>query len=451
MIVNADLFTGVREAPRIRSAAIAVQTDRIVDVGPEAELAATYDAKRKVDARGGITHPGFIETHLHMPSPVFHGLSIDPYGRDQRCVSYSRLKCQSDARSTEALSAASAISMMRRGFTCFCEPGTVFETEAFVAGLTKVGLRGLVSVPFGWDDVSAFREHEPGYVTDQVLNRAPADTRRVVEGLNKILALYSDPDALVRGFVCLYGLGSSSNELMQDAVAIARHAGVVFNQHQAFMQVWNETETRSYGMSGIERLDRNGALGPMTSLTHMNYLNDEDVSRVVSSGTNVIWCPNMSLPRRFHDGNRCWHPELYRRGVNVAIATDTALEYPLGSAGMTALLLSSVVHDKIKQSDPFYMQTADAAKVVGLGSEIGSVSPGKKADIVIRRAVDINHSALDDLGSILGTSSTQLSVDSVVINGSVVMRNGSSTLIDQDLILAEAMKHRRHLIEGATQ
>ena len=406
IVRNATLFTGDRKTKRISSGAIAILGDRIVNIGSDTEIADRYQAAHTIDAGGAIVHPGFIETHLHMPSPAFHQMPIDPYGRNNSQLSYAVLKTQSTDESTEALTAASAIAMMRRGFTCFCEPGTVFETDAFAAGLNKAGMRGLVSAPFGWDDVSSFQQHEPGYVTQGVLDRAPADTRRVVDALNRVLALNDNANTLIRGYVCLYGLGTSTNELTQEAVRLARRHDVLFNQHQAFMQLWNDTELEKYGISGLERLERNNALGPMTSLTHMNFLTDDDVDRIISSGVNIIWCPNMSLPRMFHTKAKCWHPELYRRGVSISLATDTALEYPLGSAGVTALLLSGAVNDQIARSDPFYMQTINAAKNVGMEKEIGTLAVGKKADVVLRQMTDISHVPLDELGGLLSTSST---------------------------------------------
>ena len=447
VIRNADLFTGDREIPRIAWGAVAIDTDRIVAVGRDGDVADAFLAARTIDAGGAIVHPGLIETHLHMPSPAFQGVPIDPYGRDKKQISYAVLKTRSTDETTEALAAASAVALMHRGYTFFCEPGTVFEIEAFVAGLSKCGMRGMVSAPFGWDDVSTFQRHEPGYVTQDVLERAPADTRRVVDDLNSVLSLNQDADALVRGYVCLYGLGTSTDDLTREAAGLARRNNVVFNQHQAFMRLWNETEREMYGISGIERLERNSALGPMTTLTHMNFLTEDDVERVIASGVNVIWCPTMSLPRMFHAEARCWHPELYRRDVSISLATDTAVDYPLGSAGMTALLLSGMVNDRLARSDPFYMQTANAAVNMGMGDEIGTLAVGKKADIVIRQMTDIGHVPLDDDGSLISESSPQIPVDSVIINGKVVMEGGRLTQCDQDAILADALQHRDWLLK----
>lgn len=449
LIHNADIFTADRDRPHISNGAIGINGNSIVALGNSKEINSGFLPKKNIDAGGAIVHPGFIETHLHMPSPVFLEMPIDAYGRSSKNTSYAALKYQSTDESTEALAAAAAVSMMRRGYTMFLESGTVFETDAFAAGLRKCGMRGMVTAPFGWDDVSSFRQHEPGYVTDDVLRRAPANLSRVVDDLARELKRNDDTTSLVEGYVCLYGEGSSSDELMQESISLSESHGVVFNQHQNFMLTWVNAEYDAYGMSGVARLARNSGLGPLTSLTHMNYLTEEDVDLVLSSGTNVIWCPNQALPRGYYNSNRCWHPSLYKQGVSISLGTDTALEYPLGSAGMTALLLSGMVGEPIHRADPFYMQTCDAARNLGKHNEIGTIAIGKKADVVIRAMIDISHSPMDDHGAMLASSSTMIPVDKVFIDGRHVIDDGQLIVNDHAEILASARLQRELMMQRA--
>ena len=446
LVTNADLFTGDRNRPHLRPGAVAIRDGVLAAVGPEAEVLASFDAGRSIDARGAIVHPGFIDPHLHLLTIPFHGLPVDPDGRSRTMVSYASLKTETDEDAVAAFSAAAAVALLRRGFTLFVEPGTVFETDALAETVARCGTRAMVSAPYGWDDVSIFLDLMPGTITDRLLARAPARTARVVDRCAQELKRNHDRNALVRAFVCLYGEGSGSDELIGACAALARHHGAVFNQHQGYLPEYDRAEREMFGLSGVARLDRLGALGPRTALTHMNIMEPADADRVAATGTAILWSPLNALHRGLHAANRCHHPGLYKAGHTVALAVDSVVSYPLGSAALAALLLSGSVGDRLAPSDPFYMQTIDAAKSVGLDDRLGSLSVGKRADLVIRSPGDLTQTALDDLGSILGTSSSLAPVDTVIVDGRVILQGGRLSTMDEDEILATARRHRDKIL-----
>ncbi|WEX79288.1 amidohydrolase family protein (plasmid) [Sinorhizobium numidicum] len=449
LIVNGEIFTGERASPYIKDGAIAVDGGRILAIGDTRALSERYLSPDFIDAGGAIVHPGMIDTHIHATSIALHSLPVSIDEISQSKVSYADVKVQTDDESTDALVAAAAVALLRRGYTCFMEAGTVFETDAFASALQRIGMRGMVSAPFGWDDVSDFESHAPGMITKRLLERAPADRATVIRRLERELTRNADKDPLVTGYVCLYGEGSATDALTRDAIDLALEAGVIFNQHQGFIHMWRELETRKYGKSGVARLHQLGALHERTTLSHMNSMSDLDAELVVEHRPGITWCPNNALHRAVHPADPCRMPKLIEQSVCVSLGIDTTMYHALGTAGMASLLLSATSGQRLDDAEPFYMQTANAARNIGFSDELGTLSVGKRADIVVRASEDITHTAMEKVGGLLALSSSQIPVDVVIIDGKLVMKGGRLTRVDQAEVLHHALAQRRRVLERA--
>lgn len=449
VLVNGEIYTGDRAHPYINGGFIAIDRGRIVAIGQSCDDSLLKDSGRVIDVKGAIVHPGMIDTHIHATSMFIHGLPVSVDQASVERIPYSNVKVSTDEEITSALVEAAAIALLRRGYTCFMEAGTVFETDAFASALKKVGMRGMVSAPFGWDDVSAFEEHAPGMVGAGLLKRSPADLETVMSRLRRELARNENPNELVTGYVCLYGEGSASDELIKQANELALESGVLFNQHQGFLRIWLELEKEKYGRTGIERLRQLGALGPNTTLSHMNVMTDDDAQLVVGEKPGITWCPTMAIQREVHPTDPCRIPSLIKSGVSVSLGMDTIMANPLGTAGTGCLLLSSMIGERLDEADPFYMQTSVAAKNIGREGDLGTIAVGKRADLVVRKADDITHTALDIYGSVLALSSSQIPVDTVIVDGCIVMESGVMTKVEQQEVLSSALKQRKRLLEIA--
>ncbi|WJI80977.1 amidohydrolase family protein [Mesorhizobium sp. C374B] len=226
--MNGDVFTGDRDQPHYRPGAVAIKDSVIVGVGPESEILSVYESAQKIDARGALVHPGFIETHLHMTAMAYHGAPFSPHSTAATKVNYSTLKSATNPTITAAYTAAAACSMLQRGFTLFFEAGTVFETDAFAESMTKCGVRAMVSAPFAWDDLSTYEELWPHMMPDALKRRAPADAGRVIDQWKHEIARNKDENALVHGYVGLYGEATATDELTREAVKLAAESKAIF-------------------------------------------------------------------------------------------------------------------------------------------------------------------------------------------------------------------------------
>jgi 5-methylthioadenosine/S-adenosylhomocysteine deaminase len=211
--------------------------------------------------------------------------------------------------------------------------------------------------------------------------RAPPKLERCLDQLGSELRRNKNSDALVRGYVSVYGLGTASDRA---AKKFADEAGVIFQQHEGYVPVASRADREWLGKPRIRHLAEIGVLGHNSCLIHMNVMSDDDIELIAQSGTRVIWCPAAYLQLGINGEAPCRLPELREKGVSVALGTDGALNCLIGDAGHCAYLIAASVRRPITPAAVIEMQSIEAARAAGLEHEIGSIEPGKRADIVIR-------------------------------------------------------------------
>lgn len=447
ILTNGTIFTANIDQPFYSRGAIAIVDGRIAGIGKEDEITQKFDTAETIDLNGGVVHPGIIDAHLHLLSVPFHSLRIDPDGRSANQISYSSIKTETDDASVAAFATSTAITCLKKGITLFAEPGTLFETDALAAAVETVGSRAMVSAPYAWDDVKIFYDLMPGTMSDKLMQRAPADANRVVTQTRRELERNRHADALVKGYVCLYGLGSGTSDLISECVAIARDHEVAFSQHDGYLPEYVDAEEARFGATGIARLAALDCLGSDVSLTHLNVVRVEDVHTIRTSGTNVLWSPMNALHRGLHLDHTCHHPQWVRDGVTVAIVSDSAMDYAIGSTGLAGLFLSGAVGNRLDPHLPFYMQTIEAAKALGIERDLGSLEVGKRADIVVRKPKDMSEIPLSELGSLLTTSSAMMNVDRVFIDGRTILKDGEMVTLDEGAALADSLAQRERILK----
>ena len=220
LIRNGQVITIDSERRIYRQGAVAVAGSRIVEVGPDADLLRRYEAKETIDAGGGIVHPGFIDAHNHIVHTSCRGVGTL---RDDTPspVNFADWKAGVTDEDEAAATAMAGVEMLRSGFTMFIEPGSLFSTAAAAEAVERVGMRALFAPLYLWDRQECF-EAVPSLYSASLMARAPIDLDRSLAQLDAELHRNSDPDALVRGYVFVYGVGTASPELLQAAHACAR-------------------------------------------------------------------------------------------------------------------------------------------------------------------------------------------------------------------------------------
>ena len=412
-----------------RDGAIAIAGSSIVAVGHTAELLGQWRSARVLDARGAPVHPGFVDAHYHIPNQLTRGVFPETAKSSDYYVSYARWYDEMDDDIEHSAGLCAGLEMLRSGVTCFMEPGTVFATDAVAAAAEAVGIRASLCEPFLWD---AGRND-----TLSLMRRVTSDTDRCLRVLGQELHRNKDPNALVRGHVGLFGSGSASDALVKAATEAAAQGGAAFTQHQnTRVSEVRAQETMYGGRPPLLHMAELGVLARHCAYTHMNLIRDEEAEAVRQSGMSVIWCAANSMNWGFGaTGMRRPQPDFYRAGTTVALGSDVP-KFGHDLAPLAAYLLCRDLGDAepLGVEAAFEMATLHGARAVGMADRIGSLEPGKRADIVIR--------GLDVAETQPGWSQVQnillagrgRSIDTVLVDGRIVMRGGRSTLVDEDAI-----------------
>jgi len=435
LVTNGFVVTVDRERRTLERGAVAISGRRIVAVGPAADLAEAWRARDVLDARGGTIHPGFIDAHNHVVHTTCRGL-LDQPGGFANGVCFADWKADVTSDDEYVATQLACLEMLRQGFTMFVEPGTAFDTAAVAAAAESIGVRGMLAGCYIWDQIEVMRQFGP-LDSAALYNRVPPKLERCLDRLGSELHRNGDPDALVRGYVSVYGLGTASDTLLRAAKKLADESGVIFQQHEGYTPAGSRFERERLGKSRIQHLAEIGVLGHGSCLIHLNVMDDNDIALVAQSGTRAVWCPAAYLQLGIANDAPCRLPELREKGASVALGTDGAFNGTIGDAGHCAYLIAASIKRPITPAAVIEMQTIEAARSAGLEHEIGSIEPGKRADIVIRRADSPETFPGVNPVHQLSLTSRGGTVDTAIIDGRIVLRQGRSLLVDDDSVLAQ--------------
>jgi 5-methylthioadenosine/S-adenosylhomocysteine deaminase len=406
--------------------AVAVRGDSILAVGPRAQIEARYRAEQVIDARHHLVVPGFINGHTHVPMTLFRGLHDDVTLNDwlYKYIFPAEAKNVNEefVRWGTRLAAAEQI---RAGVTTFAD---MYYFEDAIAEETKAaGMRGVLGETF--IDFPA-----PD-------NKSEAEMLAYTE---KFLKRWQG-DPLIHAAPAPHSMYTCSKKTLQDAAALGRkyHAPILI--HVAEMKKeWEDSEKQN-GMSPVQYLEKIGVLGPDIVAAHCIFVDERDRKLLAQRGTGCVHNPssNMMIASGVSPV-----PEMRGAGVAVGLGTDG----PAGSNNdldlMEEIDLAAKLA-KISKMDPLAlnakavveMATVDGARALHMEKDIGSLEPGKKADVVLISLNEPNAVPMYDVYAQIAYSLKGSDVDTVVIGGQVVMRDRKLLTVDEPRVLEKAREY----------
>lgn len=426
LIRNATVLTMDRERRVIRDGAVAVQGREIASVGHDDELAAEFSARHVIDAKGAVVHPGYIDAHVHVSHATARGALSDTVGFNDGMLFYAAWWRELQPFDEQASALSVATELLLNGTTCMVEAGTALDPNLVADAAVKVGIRALVADPWLWD----------------VPNLAGAEDRRIKPSLERSLELVgsqlqrNSDDGLVRGYVALYGIGTSSDTLVEAGKKAARDAGAIFCQHQSYAHADVERDRERFGVDPILHYDELGVLDEQTMFVHMNLLTEAEVDAVRQSGMSVVACVSSEMSWGTGGSLVARHDELHHRGVPVALGCDSAnsaLRWDTSEQALLALLTARErrkARDAMTALDALELLTVRAATAIGLGDIIGSLEHGKRADIVVRSNDELIANPVADVYQNLVLTQRSATVHTVLVDGQVVVDAGDPVRID---------------------
>jgi 5-methylthioadenosine/S-adenosylhomocysteine deaminase len=410
--------------------AVAVKGDNIIAVGPRAELEGRYDAAQTIDAKGTLILPGFINGHTHVPMTLFRGLHDDVTLNDwlYKYIFPAEAKNVNEefVRWGTRLAAAEQI---RGGVTTFAD---MYYFEDAVAEETKAaGMRGVLGETF--IDFPA-----PD-------NKTEAEMLAYTERFLK--KWQGDP--LIHAAVAPHSIYTCSQKTLQDAAALARkyHAPILI--HTAEMKKEWEDSMKNNGMSPVQYLDKIGLLGPDVVSAHCIFVDAADRKTLAQKQVGCVHNPSSNM---MIASGVAPVPEMRAAGIPVGLGTDG----PAGSNNdldlMEEIDLAAKLA-KITRMDPLAlnakavveMATIDGARALHLEKEIGSLEPGKKADLILIGLDEPNAVPMYDIYAQLAYALKGSDVQTVVIGGHIVMRNRKLLTLNEEEAIAKARQYKKSI------
>lgn len=444
LIRNAQVISMDASRTIYAPGAVAISGRRIVDVGTDAALSESTEAKDVLDADGGIVHPGFIDAHNHIVHTSCRGVFKSLHDVSASEIKFADWKAGVSDEDEAAATALAGLEMLRGGFTMFIEPGSLFSTPAAAQAVERIGIRALFSPLYLWDIREPF-DAIPSLESESLMARAPIDHERAMREVDQELHRNRDPDALVRGYIFVYGEGTGSPELLKTAKACADDNHVPMHLHAGYVPMGAEIYHSMTGTSQIVDLQKMGVLDHNTVLVHANVLSDADEQALRDSGCQIVWCPAAFFSLGIARDSSFEMTKRYRDGVPISLAADGAFDNPPSECMRAARFVSQTYSDPLTPGALLEMQTINAAAAAGMATEIGSIEAGKRADIVVRDSRAAEGYPDNNPVHVLALNLGQGSVRTVLVDGQRVFDEGASTRVDEREVcqtLADSVRER---------
>ena len=383
--------------------------------------------------------PAMSRIHLHVNAQTCRGFFRgDASQTAAGGPNYADWKASLTPRDERAAAALASVEMLRHGITAFVEPGSAFEPDAVAEAAKAVGIRCSLADPYMWDSAELMHAL-PGLGSKALFARVPLDRSRCLRILGGQLFRNRDTDGIIHGHVALYGEGTASDELYREAKALADREGVICHSHLGFDLDLAAALEAKWGRARLRYLEDLGVLGPNTTLVHMNLIRDEEVDPILRSGLSIVWCPLAYVVRGTPLRQPTRIPALKKRGANGAgerLPPASAPRATREGSWRCSWPAGPTMPPRPRTS--WEMLTVGGARAAGLQHLVGSIEPGRRADLVIRslRAAELVP-GVDPVHQLVAVGHGP-TADTVLVNGRIVMRQGRAERVDEEAVYAEA-------------
>jgi cytosine/adenosine deaminase-related metal-dependent hydrolase len=402
----------------------------------------------RIDGRGCVLTPGLVNTHHHLYQWITRGLAADNTLFEWLTTLYP-VWARIDEKSVRTAATGALVSLARSGCTTSSDHHYVFPRgggdllAAEIGAAAEVGLR--------------FHPARGSMDLGQSKGGLPPDT--VVESIDDILAAsaaaiedWHDPsfDAMVRIALAPCSPFSVTADLMRESAALARSAGVRLHTHLAETLDEQDFCQEKFGCAPAEYMERLGWLGDDVWYAHAVHLDDPAIAAMARTGTGIAHCPTSN--GRLGAGI-ARTADLVAAGVPVGLGVDgaasnesssmieeprNALLYARAAGGPRAMTVRTALE----------LATMGGARVLGRAAEIGSIEPGKLADLALWRLDTAAHAGIEDpvVALILGSAPP---LAALLVNGREVVRDDVVLTVDEASVGAEVAGAQARLLAGA--
>ncbi len=448
LIYGGTLLTMDTNRRVIGDGAVLIEGSRIVKVGKSREVRNGAKAEFEMNAGGMVILPGLVDTHVHLAQALIRGCADDTSLIDWLQKFVWPLQGNFEADDGRASAELCMLEMIKSGTTTFLESllHERYGLDGIAETVEQAGMRGILGktvmgLPSYGSKTSIMH---PGMVEDG------ETCLRQVEGHFK--KWNGHAGGRIKVWYGARSLGGCSRELYQQIGEGARRLGTGITMHLNEVQEDARYCRREFGKLPGEFVDEVGLLDSTIVFAHGVWMTEPEWKIFAKKGASIAHCPSSNT--KIASG-MAPVVEMRRAGVNVGLGCDGGPSnncYDMIREMKTASLLQ-----KVRLMDPLAadaesmleMATIIGAKALGMENEIGSLEVGKKADLILVAMRKPHLTPVFDPVSHLVYAAEGSDVDTVVIDGKVVMQNRVVKTLDEDHVLSNAVERGSKLLKRA--
>jgi 5-methylthioadenosine/S-adenosylhomocysteine deaminase len=425
LLIRGGTILTMNDAFDVVEGAVSVKDGVIVAVGADADR-GLHDII--IEARGGYVLPGFIQTHLHLCQTLFRG-----YADDLPLLEWLRRRVwpMEAAHTPETLAASArlaAVELLLSGTTTALTMETVHDTASVFEALEDTGLRAVVGkcMMDAQDPAVPARLRE---LTRQSIAESEALVRKWNGSGVRLRAAFAPRFAV-----------SCTRELLEAVAALSASTGSLVHTHASESRDELAIVRQMTGCDNLEYLAAVGLATPRLCAAHCVWAGDAQQSLLAERDVKVLHCPSSNLKL---GSGVAPVVELRARGVSVSLGADGAacnnrldmFEEMRLAAILQAMRLGP---GALPARGALWMATREGARAIGMADQLGSVEPGKRADLIVIDRDRPHLATAPDPFSAIVYGATGADVRATVIEGDVIVREFSLVRLDRDAIVHTA-------------
>jgi len=404
----------------IEDGLIAIKNGKITFIG-KSETAPTIKADIELDAKKKAAIPGLVNCHTHAPMTLFRGIAEDKPLEKWPKETIRPLEAKLKPKDIYIGALLGCLEMIKSGTTCFAD--MYFNEEKVAKAVEESGLRTVLA---------------EGII--EAGDRAKGE-KMLKKSLNFATKFNESADGRIKTMLAPHAAYSCSQELLTKISEKASEIGVGVHLHLAESKAMFREFEKIFGCSETEFLRRIGLLKNHVLAAHCINLSKIDMRILAEHGVHVAYVPVANMKLGLGTAKAV---DLMHLGVNVGLGTDgpasnNSLDMfetmKFGALAQKFLYKNTAV---LPANEALKMATLNGAKALGLEGNIGSLEVGKKADIVLIDLSKPHLKPLHDIYASIVYSARGSDVDTVIVDGKILMENRQVKTLNEDAVMEKA-------------
>ncbi|WP_037577549.1 8-oxoguanine deaminase [Phaeacidiphilus oryzae] len=444
VIENAAIATVDAQDTEYASGHVVIAGNRLESVGDGPAPAGLDGVVRRIDATGHLVTPGLVNSHHHFYQWITRGQAQNSILFDWLTALYPTW-ARIDAGLVHAAAQGSAAALLKSGCSTAMDHHYVFPRGggdllgAEIEALAELGMR--FTATRGSMDLG---EKDGGLPPDDAVET----TDDILAATESAIERHHDAsfDSMLRIAVAPCSPFSVTTRLLTESAELARAKGVRLHTHGSETAEEEAFCKERFGMGPTDYFESTGWLGEDVWMAHCVHMNDSDIDKFASTGTGVAHCPSSNA--RLAAGI-ARVPDMLAAGVPVGLGVDGTASNESGELG-TELRNATLINrlhgrpDALTVRQALRLGTMGGARVLGREAEIGSLEPGKLADLALWKLDGVLHSSIPDpVAALVLGALPPLTL--LLVNGRPVVENGNLTTVDESRIAQACANAAREL------